>query len=368
MTTILVVEDEQDVLDNIVNILTLEDFDVVTGTNGTEGVQQAIKHLPDLIICDVMMPELDGYGVLERLQDDPSTHLIPFIFLTAKSARDNVRLGMNLGADDYITKPFATKELLAAIRTRLQKQTTITKAYEARIESLRKDLLTTLPHELRTPLTGVFGAGEILLLDADTISPDDIRVMASLILQGGKRLHRLTENYLLFNRLFNLDRNGKTWFKSLQDQDTMTNAIIDRITLEMAELHGRVDDLFVTNAIDLNVGIYREYFQKIVIELVDNAFKFSEAGTKVTVIAEATPTVFRLQVNDAGIGMSAKQIQEIGAFVQFDRDQHEQQGLGMGLSIVRRLLEIHDGHFAIESEPDKGTQVRVELPLMVTSD
>ena len=366
MTTILVIEDEYDVLDNISNILMLEGFDVVTGRNGAEGVKQAIKHLPDLIICDVMMPELDGYGVLEQLQKDSSTHLIPFIFLTAKSARDSVRFGMNLGADDYITKPFAAKELLAAISSRLQKQSIVMQAYEARIGNLRKNLLTTLPHELRTPLTGVFGAGEILLLDADTIAPDDIREMASLVLQSGKRLHRLTENYLLYNRLFNLDREGKTWFTQLKDRGSTTLANVDRIARETAEEYSRVDDLVVTNTVDSRVHIYREYFQKVVVELIDNAFKFSDVGGQVIITTDVTPTVFRLTVSDSGIGMSAEQIQNIGGFVQFDRDQHEQQGLGMGLSIVKRLLEIHQGRFFIESELDKGTQVRVELPLSET--
>ncbi|MBV5260656.1 EAL domain-containing protein [Synechococcus moorigangaii CMS01] len=120
--TILVVEDEDSIRELIVTLLIAEDYQVLEAENGQIGVGIAIENRPDLIICDIMMPGLDGYGVLEILQADPETETIPFIFLTAKGTKENIREGMNLGADDYLTKPFTTHELLDAIKTRLRKQ------------------------------------------------------------------------------------------------------------------------------------------------------------------------------------------------------------------------------------------------------
>ncbi|KEY18964.1 response regulator [Kaistella antarctica] len=121
MKKILVIEDNQDVRDNTADILELEGFEVTTAENGKIGVELATELLPDVIICDIMMPVLDGYEVLEELNNHPETSSIPFIFLTAKTERTDLRKGMNLGADDYLTKPFTDQELLEAIESRLKK-------------------------------------------------------------------------------------------------------------------------------------------------------------------------------------------------------------------------------------------------------
>ena len=121
MKKILVIEDEREMRRNLTTILRLERFCTLTAENGRLGVELAKKEKPDLILCDVMMPELDGYGVIAALRADPETVCIPFIFLTAKGEKPDIRAGMNLGADDYLTKPVAKTELLAAIRSRLER-------------------------------------------------------------------------------------------------------------------------------------------------------------------------------------------------------------------------------------------------------
>ncbi len=132
-TRILLIEDNIDVLETTEEILMLADYEVFTAKNGKQGVEQAKKHIPDLIICDVMMPELDGYGVLRILSKNPETCAIPFVFLTAKADRTDVRKGMNLGADDYITKPFDESELLETIEARLKKTKALQKEYSSDI-------------------------------------------------------------------------------------------------------------------------------------------------------------------------------------------------------------------------------------------
>ena len=129
MTHILLIEDNEDIRELTADILLLEGYNVTTVSDGKKGVEQAFKTLPDLIICDIMMPELDGYGVFEQLQDNEDTAKIPFMFLSAKSEKSDFRKGMTLGADDYITKPFEPEELVNAIEMRLKKNEFLKKTY-----------------------------------------------------------------------------------------------------------------------------------------------------------------------------------------------------------------------------------------------
>src|SRR6201997_4574134 len=121
MKKILVIEDEPEMRRNLTTVLRLEQFRALAAENGRIGIELAKKEKPDLIFCDVMMPELDGYGMIAALRADPETAAIPFIFLTAKGEKPDIRAGMNLGADDYLTKPVAKHDLLAAIHSRLQR-------------------------------------------------------------------------------------------------------------------------------------------------------------------------------------------------------------------------------------------------------
>jgi DNA-binding response OmpR family regulator len=135
MTKILVIEDEAPIRDKIVTVLKYENYDVIDAPNGREGVASAQQNRPDLIICDVLMPDMNGYSALAALRDDPITSDIPVIFLTVAASRADMRKGMELGADDYITKPYTVEELLAAVRTRLERQETIKRASSSDVES-----------------------------------------------------------------------------------------------------------------------------------------------------------------------------------------------------------------------------------------
>jgi DNA-binding response OmpR family regulator len=143
MRRILIIDDHTEIRENIAEILTLASFQTFTAENGKKGVELAIQHLPDLIICDIMMPELDGYGVLHLLKRNAATENIPFIFLSAKAERTDFRKGMEMGADDYITKPFDDIELLNAIEIRFKKQQVLQGKYspdDKGMNDLLKDL------------------------------------------------------------------------------------------------------------------------------------------------------------------------------------------------------------------------------------
>jgi len=135
MSKIVVIEDQPQMRRNIAFMLEMEQFEVFAAEDGRQGLELVRQHKPDLVICDVMMPEVDGYAVLEQLRKEPETATLPFIFLTAKGDKPDVRQGMNLGADDYLTKPVARVDLLAAIRTRLARQ----QAHQAEVDSAKSE-------------------------------------------------------------------------------------------------------------------------------------------------------------------------------------------------------------------------------------
>ena len=138
MSKVLVIEDSHEISDNIVEILELADYEVAVAKNGKQGVEMAMSDLPDVILCDIMMPELDGYGVLYMLSKNIDSASIPFIFLTAKAERVDFRKGMEMGADDYLTKPFDDIELLNAIEIRLEKKRKQEEFYSKSLQSIEK--------------------------------------------------------------------------------------------------------------------------------------------------------------------------------------------------------------------------------------
>jgi signal transduction histidine kinase len=313
----------------------------------------AKQQRPDLIGCDIMMPELDGYGVLEKLREDATTATIPLIFLTAKAERVSVRQGMVLGADDYLTKPFMVKELLESIRTQLQKRADLKDVASKRIEDIRENITTALPHELRTPLNTIIGFSDILLSEAQRLKPDQVAAWAEHINKAAHRLYRLIENYLFYAK-FQVATENEVRFRASEPLIELPQ-IIDMESQRIAHEAGRASDLVVDVAIAPDLYIAHQDAMKVVTELVDNAFKFSEPGQAVSISAKAIDGAYELCVKDGGRGMTQKQIEHIGAFMQFERYLHEQQGLGLGLAIVQAVAESYGYEFEAKSEPSVGS-------------
>ncbi|HVO69620.1 MAG TPA: ATP-binding protein [Aggregatilineaceae bacterium] len=367
MTKILVIEDEASLLEGILTMLSFESFEAIGATDGTTGVRLALEYLPDLIISDIMMPGLDGYGVLLALQDDPATAGLPFVFLTAKSEREHIRYGMELGADDYVIKPFTRDELLAAIRTRLAKQVVIKQEYGKRLDDLRQTVTLVLPHELRTPLTSLVGYAELLMTDSEVLTPDQVIQMADALLKAGKRLRRQLENFLVYAQLEAIKLDSE-WIAALRGERTPDPAtIIEHTAHVQAAERDRIGDLEV-NAQNAVVRADGEFLRKIVGELADNAFKFSRPGTPVKITGSARDDVYQVLINDQGRGMTPEQIRNTEAYIQFERKFYEQQGTGLGLVIARRMVDLQGGYLTIESMPAQGTQVLIKLPLGSASD
>lgn len=361
MPKILVIEDADPLRNDIVEMLSFEGFDVSGAENGLRGVEAAREQLPDLIVCDIMMPELNGYEVLETLQKDDSTRTIPFIFLTAKTDRSDMRYGMGLGADDYLLKPFMATELLDTIQARLRRHDTFVEIAEQQVQELSENIMTALPHELRTPLNTILGFSEMLSMEASRLKPNEVARWAQHINEAGRRLNRLVENYLVYARVETLHRDGEK-MKELMSTEAMAGPIMLMHAQTKAELFERIDDLKMSIHEDVIINVSDQDFGKIFEEIVDNAFKFSDPGTSVEVLGKHDGDNYIVQVKNTGRGMTREQIDAVGAYMQFNRFFYEQQGNGLGLVIAKRLLELYGGSVSIQSVVDQETIVTLKFP------
>jgi two-component system, sensor histidine kinase and response regulator len=362
MVRILVIEDEESIREAIQMILQTEGFDVRSAANGREGVQLAHQYLPDLILCDVMMAEMDGYQVLATLRQFPNMVSVPFIFLTARGEKTDFRQGMELGADDYLVKPCSVDELLNTIHTRLNKQTVIQQQSEQKLEQLRHSIALSLPHEFRTPLNTVLGLSDVLISEYETIERSEVLEIATGIHSAANRLHHLVQNFLLYAELEVAARDPQRIQLLRSCQTYAAKSLLADIATQIAKQANREADLHL-DIQEATIRISDIYLKKVAEELVKNAFSFSTAGTPVFVSGSVRSRSFILQVRDQGRGMTHEQVLSFGAYLQFERKFYEQQGSGLGLTIAKRLTELHQGELSIQSHPQQGTQVQVTLPI-----
>jgi len=348
---ILLIEDEKDLLAELADWLRFEQYDVLTAVNGEEGLKMALQYEPDLIVSDIMMPKIDGTQLLYRLRSHETTRITPFILMSAIAERKKIRAAFELGADDYLTKPFSHKEFLNAIRIKLEKQEFMKKETEFRLDDLRNRIIGTLPHELRTPLNGIIGFSSLLADDPALFSYSDIADMAKSIQTSGIRLHRLVENYLLFVQLEMFNPRPE---EMLSSQSLMT-VVVDVVS-ELGLKYDREQDIDIDLAGE-GVWAPADFLRKIVYELLDNALKFSEENSPVVISGKPEKLDYKLTVSDRGRGITPEQIASLGAYMQFERDKIEQQGNGLGLTLASKLMKSLGGNLEIDSNPGEGTRV-----------
>jgi signal transduction histidine kinase len=362
MKKILVIDDEEPLRDMILAALRQRGFSALQAADGMIGVELARTELPDLILCDVNMERMDGYHTLSSLRSEPSTTAIPFILMTGMADAAGMRHGMELGADDYLAKPFTITELYAAVDARLRKAQAVRQEAERKLSDLRDNISLMLPHELRTPLNGILAYAEILTGDAHTLQPAEISEMGRIIHESGKRLQRLVENFLIYSQVELMAAESQKAMTLRRKRTSKPASLIEEHVRKIAAQAGRPADLETALA-DAPVAISEEYLAKITDELVDNAFKFSKSGTRVRLSSEIRAGTYALNISNQGRGFSTEHIQRIGAYMQFERKLHEQQGLGLGLAISRRLTELHGGTLGIQSQSGGTTTITIKLPL-----
>ena len=367
MSKILVIDDESWLREMIRLALEQQGFEIIEAVDSTDGDDKARKFLPDLILCDVNMDKAgSGYTTLTKLRENAATAAIPFILMTGMADSAGMRHGMELGADDYLPKPFKVDELFAAVNARLRKVKTVRDDAERKLTTLRTHISMMMPHELRTPLNGIIANAELLVTSAAALGPATITEMGKEICQSSLRLERLIENFLFYARLEIVATDADSVI-ALRSAKIVSPANTVRATaMAQAEMTGRLTDLKL-DLTDAPLSMAEEYFKKIVAELVQNAFKFSETGSPVNVSLKVAGEDIEFSVHDHGRGLSTEHIRRIDAYVQFDRKMQDQEGLGLGLAIAKKLAELHGGRLALNSSKETGTTVVVKLPKPKTS-
>ena len=364
MQKVLVIDDENLFREATTMALARRGFAVHEAANGVQGMEVARQLLPDLIICDINMEQMDGYQVLEALRQDPTTAGIPFILMTGMGDSETMRRGMNLGADDYLAKPFTAAQLYSAAEARLRKSQVLRESAERKLTDLRASLSLALPHEFITPLNGIFGLAQLLAAEAETLSPEEVSEYGRNILESAERLHRTAQSFILYGNL-EIQASDPGAVAALRRQHTSAPGELLAARARHHATHAqRPEDLQLRlPAGDLPLALGQDLFTKLADELIDNAFKFSLPGSQVEVSLQHADGKAILEVIDSGHGMGAEQVARIGAYAQFDRQQKEQQGSGLGLAIARRITDLHGGQFGVQSELKRGTTVTVTLPL-----
>lgn len=360
--TILVIEDEKDVRLNIVEILASGGFDSLNADNGLTGVQLAKERSPDLILCDIKMPDFDGYNVLEALRQDPKTAMIPFIFLTAKADKGDMRHGMNLGADDYLTKPFRRLELLDTIAARLKRhraQFEIQKEVDRlqQINHQKNDLLNTITHDLRAPLTTIKVA--LQLMEA---MPDNRRQYIEIALNACDQGDELIQNLL---DLYQLESG-----EALAPPEPLNLRELLRKTTDAFQVRTRdCQQLLKINLPETLPVIVADAIslRRILVELLNNACKYTESGGEICFrVREVTGLNQKAVLNFTIANQAeipAKNLPHI--FDKFYRvpgsDRWQKGGTGLGLALVKKLVEQLQGSIIVRSETG-WTTVVIELP------
>ena len=362
--SILIVEDHEALRTAIGDILEADEYTVFAASDGLQALQLMQDASPDLIVADIMMPRMNGYDLYTAVRARAEWVQIPFIFLTAKAEREDVLRGKELGAEDYLTKPFDPQELLVAVRSRLKRARDIQRSAETKFDQLKQQIITVLGHELRTPVTYVLGYTDLAVTDLESLSTDEIQDLLLGAKHGADRLAQLVEDLLLLIRL----DSGQ----AVAEFDELAQVYDDWGGMIEAAVYA-YERQAAANNITLQVRapaklppvqLCELFFVDALGRLVDNGIKFSPGGKSVSVTAQAVGEWVEVAVRDEGVGISATDMPHLfERFRQFGREEMEQQGRGLGLAIAQELIHLHGGEIVVESKSGDGSTFTIRLPL-----
>ncbi|MEM9907258.1 MAG: hybrid sensor histidine kinase/response regulator [Cyanobacteria bacterium P01_D01_bin.44] len=372
--SILIIDDEPDNFDVIETILSPQDYQLHYAAGGRDAISSLDTFQPDLILLDVMMPELDGIEVCRQIKAMPQWQTVPIIMVTALNDKSDLAQCLTTGADDFISKPVNAVELRArahsmlrikqqydSIQTLSRVQQNTIGVLESTLSELRGSIASKLAHELNTPLNGIFGMIELLKHSLEDIETAEALEILGWAEQSARRLENLTKKFLVYLELEQLSANGPPPVNFTPSQ-FCNLTIVDPLKAHAKKFHRSQDLIFqIENA---EVSVSGDYLSIIVHELVDNALKFSPPSTPVKISSQIEKSLLKVSVHDSGRGMTANQIAKVAAFMQFEREIHEQQGIGMGLKLVKKIVELAGGEFSIVSTYNQCTTVNLTLPIV----
>lgn len=361
---ILVVEDDLALLEGVSELLKLSGYRVLAATNGREALGKLDEHRPDLIVSDIMMPEMDGYAFHSAVRERPDMFTIPFIFLTARGEKRDIRKGKASGVDDYITKPFDDEDLLVAVDSKLKRWADLQKRRDEEIEDVKHRILLTLSHEFRTPLTYIINYADMLNATDPTASREDFLEFMDGIRRGAKRLNKLVEDFLVLVEIETGEAKEAYHYRRQEFDDTSAWL---RVVARRFQADAEAKDLELILDIPDNLpSIVGDeiYLTDAIGRLLDNAIKFSrEESEWVRVSASQSDGYLRIDIHDQGIGVEPENVDRLfDLFHQLNRQEMEQQGTGAGLAICKGIIEIHGGKVALESVQGEGSTFTIMIP------
>jgi len=367
---IAVIEDEADTLNEVVNWLQAEGYEVSGAVNGQLGLELIRQEIPDLIICDIVMPEMDGHEVLIEVRATRNLNHIPFIFLTVVGDRVSMRKGMNLGADDYLIKPASHAEVVNAVRSRLYKQATqnsqvenlinilngaFSDEHEKRMLKLR--MIAMFSHDFRNPLATVLSSSNILRNYEDRLSTTQKAKHFDYIDGSVHLLTQMLDDMITVAEL----EDGQLDFKP---QKIDLTGLVESIAEEFRLIDEYAHRLTVNATLQGLVTSDPKLLRQILSNLISNAIKYSPSESEVTITLSDDGSIINLSVHDVGIGIPEDSLSQL--FEPFYRAGNVEgaKGTGLGLSIVRDCVERHNGRIEVTSQVGKGTTFIVKLPLV----
>ncbi|ADO68975.1 ATP-binding protein [Stigmatella aurantiaca] len=359
---LLLADDNADMRDYVRRVLS-SSFEVEAVPDGQAALEAARACVPDLILTDVMMPRLDGFGLLRELRRDPLTRTVPVVMLSARAGEESAVEGLEAGADGYMVKPFSARELVARVcstleLSRMRRESSL---QEARAEALKRavqvrdEFLSIASHELKTPLMAFRLQLELI---ERSLGPESRLSLASRLSVAGRQVQRLNT---LVETL--LDVSQLSMGRLMLHLEEVDLAEVVGETVE--QLRGSLERAGCSLTVEVErplVGRYdRVRFERVVMNLLDNALKYGE-GKPLRVRAWKEQGISRLTVADQGMGISPEDQARI--FERFERAVPGRQygGLGLGLWIARQVVEAHGGHIQVDSTPGQGTTFTVQIP------
>jgi two-component system sensor histidine kinase/response regulator len=354
---ILVVDDISKNLQVVGTILRNERYDVMPAASGAQALDRARATLPDLILLDLMMPEMDGLEVCRRLKAEAATRQIPVIFLTASNEMEHLVQGFEAGAVDYITKPFNAPELLARVRTHLELKHARERLREMNDE--KNEFMGIAAHDLRNPLSAIIGYAELVVEDGQALHREDLEDSGRRIREAASRMVGMVQNLLDANRI---ERGEMQLNLAPTDLALVLNSVVETQRAAAAAkeqtITVAVEPGPVTALVDPAMTV------QILENLVSNAVKYSPSGREIFARLGPHGEGVRVEVRDQGPGLSAEDQKKLfGKFARLSaKPTGGEHSTGLGLSIVKKMVEAMKGKVWCESELGRGATFIVEFP------
>ena len=356
--TILVVDDIPENVELLEAYLVPEKYQVVTAYNGIEALERAKETPPDIVLLDVMMPQMDGFEVCQTLKNDPKTQFVPVVMVTALKERDDKLKGIEAGADDFLTKPIDRVELLTRIKSLIRVKflhDDLEKSYVElqELQNVKERLTQMIIHDLKNPLTGVKANIEI-------VGMEDLGETRECLDAAQRSCD------LLFNMIQDLlDISKMEEGKLVLTRETLDLVEIVSPVVREVSVPAQAEDKEVVVELPDNlarINLDRDLIYRTLSNLMQNAVKHSGRGGVITVRASNTDDRMRLEVEDKGHGIPAGFQDKI--FEKFGQVETRQRtGSGLGLTFCKMAVEAHDGHIWVESVEGEGSTFIFELPL-----